>query len=162
MEKLWTDFLSKLHAQWKLFSVEINSAAQSNTNNSRLDESFLKMLGVSASARHFRGQLLAENSLKDLLAVLMEKAEEGLNELTKVENSYKDADSKVISKQKELDNAKTKEQQLQGQLAHVFPAAQKAAILKQLNEQAQKITEIKKSLQALTVKRTILRKSGMH
>ncbi|MDZ4702282.1 MAG: hypothetical protein SH848_00025 [Saprospiraceae bacterium] len=156
LSKLWTDFLSKLNIQWKGFSQAIQSVANQDTLNQRLDETFLNMLALSPSASRFQSQWLSGKGLKDLLTDLLAETDADLNKIVKAENDYAEANNKVSGAEAEIAGINSEIVGLQIELHQVFRAS-KAAIVRMINELKQRATALKNAQAGLKARRDTLK-----
>ncbi len=154
--KLWTDFLSKLNIHWKSFSQTIQSAANQDTLNQRLDESFLKMLALSPSSSRFQAQWLSGKGLKDLLTDLLAEVDAELNKIVKAENDYTAANNQVTATEAQMQSANASIVGLQAQL-HQTAGSAKAAIVRLINQAKQEALQLKNALPGLKSKRDNLK-----
>ncbi len=67
---LWTMYLSKLDEQWKGMTKKLLSAANNAESGQRLDQSFLKMLGLNASSTTWNRHWLVGRNFQEMMSPL--------------------------------------------------------------------------------------------
>ena len=152
LSKIWSDFLSKLNAQWKIVTGRINAVSNTATLGERLDETFLDMLSQSASSTQFKGQFLAGTGFKSMLQSLLEQVNNELNTIIGQERQLAEVNTRINQNEAEiLDNTQTI-RDLQGDIL----TGNKAAIIRQIRELTQKNTVLEANTTTLKTRRNTL------
>jgi hypothetical protein len=67
LSDLWLGYLSPLNAQWQAMVAQVEGEAASAAGSHRLDEAFLRAVGLTASAGGFERQLMVSPGLQEIL-----------------------------------------------------------------------------------------------
>ena len=142
LSKVWSDFLSKLDSQWKGATEQINAVSNIATKGERLDESFLNMLGISASSTQYQGQFVAGKGFKAILQNMLTQANAELGSIDGLENQLTSINAQISQKQSEINRNEVVIDALRGQVAFGSPAT-KAALIRQMRELSEKNVALK-------------------